>query len=514
MNTAKRINYRPSELASERIDKLSDHILKQESRRPSWSTLLDRAAGMLFHQSRVWQGVVVMSSPPDRITYRPSDLAKDALTAIYERHQRSRGSASWNSILNEAVVHLAQRYAVQHKVHEGAEPDETTPPEADAAAANRYSDASKPGSHSCRICKAAELLGVSPGRVAHWMRREGLALPSTDRSEMAEVASPRCLGLESTSWRRPGRVTKGWLTREPDGSIQPHTEVVARGSVDLAKAKEVAEQFSQLYQLFMRLGQVRRTTLHPDGEEESDATHTVALAAASAHVAISLGHDPRRAVMLALVHDLAEVYAGDVSTARPLTEDEKLAKREAELEASRRIADETPWAPWLHELMTAYERQADPTARLVCVLDKSCPRVTHLASGLRGLFRLGMDVAEIRSVIGNNDEGLRAQYPEQEEALAIRDCLGAAVLGALDQLSTPSPEDTHRIRPCAGQVWKHEERDASFMVLQVCPWKDHIGEEWWLITIPDQRIKCDEHGEDEHGEVAWPIPGFRLREGS
>ena len=70
--------------------------------------------------------------------------------------------------------------------------------------------------------------------------------------------------------------------------------------------------------LTLRLGTIERATRHPDGlRPESDTTHSCMLAllaiALAPQAAVPL--DAGLLAQLALVHDLAEAYAGDVNTA-------------------------------------------------------------------------------------------------------------------------------------------------------------------------------------------------------
>lgn len=90
----------------------------------------------------------------------------------------------------------------------------------------------------------------------------------------------------------------------------------------------------RLADLVLAFGRVNRATRHPDGvRPESDAEHTLMLAFAALTLADhhpEWGLDAGRLAILALVHDLPEVYVGDTNTARGLSADEAAAKARRE----------------------------------------------------------------------------------------------------------------------------------------------------------------------------------------
>src|SRR4051812_28867071 len=105
-------------------------------------------------------------------------------------------------------------------------------------------------------------------------------------------------------------------------------------------SEETTQAVIYLGELILAFGKVDRGTYHPDGvTPESDTDHTVMLgilACAFADV-FAPELDRGKIAQFALVHDLAEVYAGDTLTLRTLTEEQKLEKEERELEALKRI---------------------------------------------------------------------------------------------------------------------------------------------------------------------------------
>jgi putative hydrolase of HD superfamily len=170
----------------------------------------------------------------------------------------------------------------------------------------------------------------------------------------------------------------------------------------------------------LTFGQVRRATLHPDGTEESDATHTVMLAMLVADLARAEGLDAGLAVQFAMVHDLPETYAGDTCTARGLSPEEAAAKAAREAASLDRLRSELGPC-WSTLMMHRYEEQREPEARLVRYVDKILPKLTHILNGGDALAAIDMTASEVEAKHAAQGEKLRAAYPEFTVARALFD---------------------------------------------------------------------------------------------
>lgn len=176
----------------------------------------------------------------------------------------------------------------------------------------------------------------------------------------------------------------------------------------------------RLADLVLAFGRVHRVTRHPDGvRPETDAEHTLMLA----FLALTLadqhpewGLDVGRLAVLALVHDLPEVYAGDTNTAGGLTPSQQADKAAREQAATERLHRELP-GNVLMRALTTYEQQDTPEARFLRVLDKVLPRLTHTLNCGAALRDLGMTVADLRAAHAAQRAKLFAEYPEWEAAL-------------------------------------------------------------------------------------------------
>lgn len=160
-------------------------------------------------------------------------------------------------------------------------------------------------------------------------------------------------------------------------------------------------------------GQVRRLTEHPDGERESDATHTVMLTLIAAQLAVYQGLHQHEVVMHALVHDLAEAYAGDTPTLHPLSPEERAAKEKREADALAKICHLTPY---IGSLVTDYEQRTSAAARFVWVLDKAMPKLTHAWNGCAVPKRHGMTLEDLRANHREQGAKLRMAAPDVDVA--------------------------------------------------------------------------------------------------
>ena len=181
-----------------------------------------------------------------------------------------------------------------------------------------------------------------------------------------------------------------------------------------AEARTTLPHLIALSRLTLRLGQVHRVTLDADGNPESDTTHSLMLALMAGSLCAMETVELCRedVVALALIHDIAEAYAGDTSTVRTLSvsaANEKAAREEAALV---RIREELAGLPWVLVLIDRYEAQACPESRWVRYLDKITPKLTHRDNGCAVPRSLGMTLDEAVERHAYQGAELAARYPE------------------------------------------------------------------------------------------------------
>lgn len=192
----------------------------------------------------------------------------------------------------------------------------------------------------------------------------------------------------------------------------------------------------QLSRLILRFGQTFRVTVDQQGRHESDTTHSLMLALLAGemakHEAVRLNYND--VVSLALVHDIAEAYAGDTSTVRALSPDAETDKKAREQAALVLIWSDLEGFPWVRSLIERYEAQACPESRFVKYLDKVCPKLTHRDNGCAIPIAAGMTLDECRDRHRTQGAELAAKYPEFGGVKALFD---AACLDSESQWGKP-----------------------------------------------------------------------------
>jgi putative hydrolases of HD superfamily len=132
---------------------------------------------------------------------------------------------------------------------------------------------------------------------------------------------------------------------------------------------------------------------------ENDAEHSYLLAMMTWYVidTYKLPLDRDKAIRYALAHDLPELHAGDTYL---FTTDEALlsTKKEREAAARKKLLEELPTVPDIHEAMEAYEHQTDEEAVFVRALDKILPIITNYVQDGRGWKQEGVSLPQLKEV--------------------------------------------------------------------------------------------------------------------
>lgn len=178
-----------------------------------------------------------------------------------------------------------------------------------------------------------------------------------------------------------------------------------------------------LARLIRDFAQVERTIyLDPNKTIESDTDHTVALSIFACTLAQK--YEPSLDIGLvaqyALVHDLVEVYAGDVSTLHTDQVD-YAAKEAAEAKALKKIKQRFGKAfPWIHQTIEDYESLKTAEARFVKAIDKAMPGLTHhLNDNL--MINEEFDSAEAFAASKHlQDQKMKAYASDQSLAMRLR----------------------------------------------------------------------------------------------
>ena len=151
------------------------------------------------------------------------------------------------------------------------------------------------------------------------------------------------------------------------------------------------DQLLEFLKLIHRFQAIERKIAVPGQERnENDAEHSFALALCTWYLIDSRGLklDSIKAVKYALVHDLLELYTGDVAYFE--SAEKVLQKKEKEREALTQITEALPDWPALVDLIKAYEDKTDPESRFVYVLDKLLPAANNYLDNGRTWKKYGL----------------------------------------------------------------------------------------------------------------------------
>lgn len=131
-------------------------------------------------------------------------------------------------------------------------------------------------------------------------------------------------------------------------------------------------RFVQLLHLFQSVE--RRVRVPKTERKENDVEHSFQLALVAWYLIVreKLALDCSRVIQYALVHDLAEVYAGDTWA---FDTQGRESKREREATAQEQILNEFPHTSDIVEIIRSYDRQEDEEAQFVFALDKLLPTI-------------------------------------------------------------------------------------------------------------------------------------------
>ena len=164
------------------------------------------------------------------------------------------------------------------------------------------------------------------------------------------------------------------------------TDTQATKSLGINEANEAHDHLLSLGDVTVRLSEIERAPRYIDGDRETDVEHSFHLALSATELAAS--YYPELDVGLvsqfSLVHDLPEIYAGDVWTFN-ISDENLIKKIAAEKEALERLVKELP--PYAAHLLTRYEEQLEPEARFVRFVDKLLPSVINVIASETSTFK-------------------------------------------------------------------------------------------------------------------------------
>ncbi len=141
-------------------------------------------------------------------------------------------------------------------------------------------------------------------------------------------------------------------------------------SIDLIKYMKFLHQFQEVERsIWLQKNKSPRN--------ENDSEHSYQLAMVGWYLAEKLNRklDVNKIIKYALVHDLVEVYAGDISMYNSAEKTLETTKQQRELAAIEKIKVEFADFPEQIKMIMEYENKGDPESKFVYALDKLIAQV-------------------------------------------------------------------------------------------------------------------------------------------
>jgi putative hydrolases of HD superfamily len=142
---------------------------------------------------------------------------------------------------------------------------------------------------------------------------------------------------------------------------------------------------------------VKRAMWVRDEEQfENDSEHSYQLAIIALYVIEKnkLNLDPFRAMGLAIVHDILEVYTGDTSVFNSAG----TTKAKKEKAAMIRIKEQWPDLKLMHELLEEYESKSSAESKFIYALDKLVPMLNNYLDNGRSWKRQKVNLEDVIKV--------------------------------------------------------------------------------------------------------------------
>jgi putative hydrolases of HD superfamily len=177
-------------------------------------------------------------------------------------------------------------------------------------------------------------------------------------------------------------------------------------------------------QLTLDIRSVKRAVYVPgENQYENDSEHGYQVALLALYIIQyqKLELDTFKAMVLAIVHDVVEVYAGDTHAFGDQAELD--TKVEREQQAQVKLKQLWPEVPLLHDLIEEYETKSSPESRFIYALDKITPMINSYLDGGRNWKELELSLEEHQRVVKNKidqDATVQSYYEDIIDFLATK----------------------------------------------------------------------------------------------
>ena len=186
------------------------------------------------------------------------------------------------------------------------------------------------------------------------------------------------------------------------------------------------DELSKLSELLGQFMRIERAT-YRDGRPETNAEHTLhTMFLAVAYVSkYRPDLDPTSVALLLMVHDVDELYIGDVNSF--IASDETLEDKEAdEMTSHESVRRDFADYPFVLELFERYWAQDDPEAECARSFEKTDPGFSHIHDGGRAIRVMGVESRDQFEKLEQRTVTRMGEYASAD-VLALRKELGKRV---------------------------------------------------------------------------------------
>lgn len=143
---------------------------------------------------------------------------------------------------------------------------------------------------------------------------------------------------------------------------------------------------------------VERAIFLEGDSHENDAEHQFQMALAALFIIDSrnLKLDKFKCMALGIIHDVIEVYAGDIIVFAP--KKDIAAKEQLEKQAIETLKQKWPSNFTLHKLIQEYEERKTPEAKFVYALDKLLPEINNYIYGGKAWREHGITFEQVKVI--------------------------------------------------------------------------------------------------------------------
>ena len=199
-------------------------------------------------------------------------------------------------------------------------------------------------------------------------------------------------------------------------------EVLSSPANIYRESLEIGALVLDVSQITIDFASVERAPRYYEHRKENNAEHSfmLGLLAMEAGNKYYPGLDTGLMTQFALVHDLVELETKDMPTFQASDEDLKL-KHKAEQAALEKLQDTLP--PYLADMLTWYEEQEQPEARLVRHLDKLLPYGVDINGAGITVMREDYGVTTAAQLLNQNNklrDRFSNMFPEKSHDVLIK----------------------------------------------------------------------------------------------